>query len=63
MPLGTCVGALTLNGRLQLALRYSHAQFDRSAARAFFRLFRAVLLEEPEVRPDELATQLAPPGQ
>jgi hypothetical protein len=50
MPLGTCVGALTLNGRLHLALRYRHAQFDRSAARAFFRLFRTVLLsgEEPD---------------
>jgi NRPS condensation-like uncharacterized protein len=46
MPLGTCVGALTLDGRMHLALRYSHAQFDRTAARAFFRLFRTVLLEE-----------------
>jgi NRPS condensation-like uncharacterized protein len=49
MPLGTCVGALTLNGRLQLALRYSHAQFDKSAAREFFRLFRTVLLGDPDV--------------
>jgi NRPS condensation-like uncharacterized protein len=48
MPLGTCVGALTLNGRLHLALRYRHAQFDRPAARAFFRLFRAVLLDYRE---------------
>jgi hypothetical protein len=45
MPLGTCVGALTLDGRLHLALRYRHAQFDRSAARAFFRVFREVLLD------------------
>lgn len=51
MPLGTCIGALTLNGRLQLALRYRHAQFDRSAARAFFLLFRAVLLDDPELHP------------
>jgi NRPS condensation-like uncharacterized protein len=51
MPLGTCVGALTLEGRLHLALRYRHAQFDRSAARAFFRLFRAVLLDEREADP------------
>ena len=49
MPLGTCIGVLTLNGRLQLALRYRHAQFDRSAARAFFRLFRTVLLNDREI--------------
>ncbi|MEA2634030.1 MAG: hypothetical protein QOH92_797 [Chloroflexota bacterium] len=49
MPLGTCVGALTLNGRLHLALRYRHAQFDKSAARAFFRLFRTVLLGDREL--------------
>jgi NRPS condensation-like uncharacterized protein len=48
MPLGTCVGALTLDGRLHLALRYRHAQFDRPAARAFFRMFREVLLAEGE---------------
>jgi NRPS condensation-like uncharacterized protein len=58
MPLGTCVGALTLNGRLHLALRYRHAQFDKSAACAFFRLFRAVLLDDREV----LATPLPPSG-
>jgi NRPS condensation-like uncharacterized protein len=51
MPLGTCVGALTVEGRLHLALRYRHAQFDRSAARAFFRLFRAVLLDERDGDP------------
>jgi NRPS condensation-like uncharacterized protein len=49
MPLGTCIGALTMDGRMHLALRYRHAQFDRSAARAFFRLFRAVLLDDQEV--------------
>jgi NRPS condensation-like uncharacterized protein len=49
MPLGTCVGALTLNGRLHLALRYRHAQFDKPAARAFFRLFRTVLLDDRDV--------------
>jgi NRPS condensation-like uncharacterized protein len=49
MPLGTCVGALTLDGRLHLALRYRHAQFDRPAARAFFRLFREVLLDDREI--------------
>ena len=46
MPLGTCVGALTFDGRLHLALRYRHAQFDRSAARAFFRMFHQILLDE-----------------
>jgi NRPS condensation-like uncharacterized protein len=49
MPLGTCVGALTLDGRLHLALRYRHAQFDKSSARAFFRRFREVLLDERAV--------------
>jgi NRPS condensation-like uncharacterized protein len=49
MPLGTCIGVLTLDGRLHLALRYRHAQFDRTAARAFFCLFREVLLGEGEV--------------
>jgi NRPS condensation-like uncharacterized protein len=49
MPLGTCIGALTLNGRLHLALRYRHAQFDRPAARAFFCRFREVLLNDREV--------------
>jgi NRPS condensation-like uncharacterized protein len=58
MPLGTCIGALTLNGRLHLTLRYRHAQFDRPAARAFFRLFRSVLLNERAV----VATPVAPSG-
>jgi NRPS condensation-like uncharacterized protein len=49
MPLGTCVGALTFDGRLHLALRYRHAQFDRAAAHAFFRTFREVLFAEGEV--------------
>jgi hypothetical protein len=44
MPLGTCIGALTFGGRLHLTLRYRHAQFDGAAARAFFRMFRDVLL-------------------
>jgi NRPS condensation-like uncharacterized protein len=52
MPLGTCVGAVTLDGRLHLVLRYRHAQFDRSAARAFFRMFRdALCLEREADRP------------
>jgi NRPS condensation-like uncharacterized protein len=48
MPLGTCVGALTFNGRLHLVLRYRHAQFDRPAARAFFHMFRGVLCADDE---------------
>jgi NRPS condensation-like uncharacterized protein len=48
MPLGTCIGALTMNGRLHLALRYRHAQFGSPAAREFFRLFREVLLNDPD---------------
>jgi NRPS condensation-like uncharacterized protein len=50
MPLGTCVGAVTFNGQLHLVLRYRHAQFDASAARAFFRMFREVLCLEGEVQ-------------
>jgi NRPS condensation-like uncharacterized protein len=44
MPLGAALGALTHNGRLHLALRYRHPQFGASAAHAFMRRFRDVLL-------------------
>jgi NRPS condensation-like uncharacterized protein len=44
MPLGAALGAVTHGNRLHLALRYRHAQFDPSAARAFARLYREVLL-------------------
>jgi NRPS condensation-like uncharacterized protein len=44
MPLGVSIGAATLGERLHLTLRYSHAQFDRPAARRFSELYRAVLL-------------------
>jgi NRPS condensation-like uncharacterized protein len=44
MPLGTCIGALTVENRLHITLRYRHAQFDASAARAFLAVFRDVLL-------------------
>jgi NRPS condensation-like uncharacterized protein len=44
MPLGTCIGALTVDGRLHLALRYRHPQFDRVAAASFAQLFRDVLI-------------------
>jgi hypothetical protein len=35
MPLGLTVGAVTLNGRLHLALRYRHRLFDANAAGLF----------------------------
>lgn len=43
MPLGAAVGAVTHRGRLQLTLRYRHAQFDHPAARQFLALLRGVL--------------------
>jgi NRPS condensation-like uncharacterized protein len=44
MPLGVAIGAVTLNARLHVTMRYRHAQFDRSAARRFLALYRSVLL-------------------
>jgi hypothetical protein len=44
MPLGASFGVATFEGRLQLALRYRHAQFDGDAARAFVRLYREILV-------------------
>jgi NRPS condensation-like uncharacterized protein len=44
MPLGTCIGALTVDDRLHCVLRYRHAQFDHAAAASFARLFHDVLL-------------------
>jgi NRPS condensation-like uncharacterized protein len=44
MPLGAALGVVTHGGRLQLALRYRHPQFDPPAARAFIQLYRDVLL-------------------
>jgi hypothetical protein len=43
MPLGASVGALTLDGRLSVTLRYRHALFDQRAATAFAGVFREVL--------------------
>jgi hypothetical protein len=43
MPLGASFGAVTLDGRLHLALRYRHAQFDSAAAGAFVRTYREAL--------------------
>jgi NRPS condensation-like uncharacterized protein len=44
MPLGTCIGVLTVEGRLHLTLRYRHAQFNSAAARAFIAMYRDLLL-------------------
>jgi NRPS condensation-like uncharacterized protein len=44
MPLGVSIGAVTLEDRLHLTLRYRHAQFGREAARRFTTLYRNVLL-------------------
>jgi NRPS condensation-like uncharacterized protein len=44
MPLGAALGAVTYDDRLQLALRYRHAQFGAAAARAFAQLYHEVLL-------------------
>jgi NRPS condensation-like uncharacterized protein len=43
MPLGASFGALTLDGRLSVTLRYRHALFDQPAATAFAGVFREVL--------------------
>jgi NRPS condensation-like uncharacterized protein len=44
MPLGTALGVVTVGGRLCVALRYAHAQFDRAGARAFAGVYRGALL-------------------
>jgi hypothetical protein len=44
MPLGAAFGVATVDGRLQLTLRYRRAQFDRTGAEAFAQLVRDVLL-------------------
>lgn len=44
MPLGVSIGAATIEDRLNVTLRYRHAQFDRSAAVRFIALYRSVLL-------------------
>jgi NRPS condensation-like uncharacterized protein len=54
MPLGVSIGAATLGDRLHVTVRYSHAQFDRPAARRFTALYRDVLLgraDRTRVRP------------
>jgi NRPS condensation-like uncharacterized protein len=44
MPLRASLGAVTLNGRLFLTLRYRHALFDAAAAAQFLGKFKQLLL-------------------
>jgi NRPS condensation-like uncharacterized protein len=44
MPLGASLGAVTLNERLFMTLRYRHALFDEAAAAQFLGKFRQILL-------------------
>src|SRR5436190_48211 len=43
MPLGASLGAVTLDGRLFMTLRYRHALFDGDAAARFLETYRGVL--------------------
>ena len=43
MPLGAAFGAVTLDGRLHLTLRYRHAQLSAAAARALVASYREAL--------------------
>jgi NRPS condensation-like uncharacterized protein len=43
-PLGAAIGAVTVGGRLQVAIRYPRSQFGRAAARAFAQRWRDVLV-------------------
>lgn len=43
MPCGLSIGAVTSDGRLHLAFRYRHPQFDDDAARRFANRFLAEL--------------------
>jgi NRPS condensation-like uncharacterized protein len=42
-PLGAALGAATVDGRLHIAMRYPHTQFDRETAPAFTAVYREVL--------------------
>ena len=46
MPLGAAIGVATLGGRLHVAMRYPHAQFDRAGAHGFAEIYRDVLTEQ-----------------
>jgi NRPS condensation-like uncharacterized protein len=45
MPLGASLGAVTVDGRLFVTLRYRHALFDRDAATRFLADFKATLVD------------------
>jgi NRPS condensation-like uncharacterized protein len=45
MPLGASLGAVTLDGRLFMTLRYRHALFDADAAAAFLAGFKQALVD------------------
>jgi NRPS condensation-like uncharacterized protein len=45
MPLGASLGAVTLDGRLFMTLRYRHALFDRDAAARFLLDFKRSLVD------------------
>jgi NRPS condensation-like uncharacterized protein len=50
MPLGLSMGTVTVGGRVHIAYRYRHPQFDRDAARRFAERYEAALdlfIEKP----------------
>jgi NRPS condensation-like uncharacterized protein len=51
MPLGLSIGAVTLEDRLHLTLRYRHPQFGPDAARRFMMLYRDVLRDHISMPP------------
>jgi hypothetical protein len=44
MPMGIGVGAVTVDGKMFITVRYRHPQFDAAAAEQFTDLLHAVLL-------------------
>ena len=54
MPRGLSVGAITVDGHLQLCFRYRHALFDAAAAHDFAAEYAAALatLTEPGADPE-----------
>jgi hypothetical protein len=45
MPMGVSVGAVSLEDRMTLTLRYRRAVFDTAAAKDFAGRYRAILLD------------------
>ena len=52
MPLGLTVGTVTIGGRMHVAYRYRHPQFDDEAVRRFAACYEACLDRFLEERPD-----------